>query len=310
MTSIRNFSQACSPSLPTGARSNSDRMRAVHLISGYEATRWNAARKAGDNPFSGSFDLGKTRDALHWDDDGVRIPETEGRIPWSEIEHLARHPHRCASIEEDGSLAPVNTHSAATNRQASLWAIEDGAPTLMLAGFPMHRTKGITPWDDTLAKIAAAAPIAGKVLDTTMGLGYSAIAAAKTALSVTTVELDPAVVEMAKANPWSSGLFESERVSMLVGDAYEVVQTLPTGSFDIVLHDPPTIQLAGNLYSEDFYREVHRILRPRGRLFHYVGNPESRQGATLTRGVQRRLHHAGFRKVRTDPGSFGVVAER
>jgi predicted methyltransferase len=282
----------------------------VHLISGFEAARWLAERKQSANPVAVSFDLGKTRESVEWNEDGVPIPGTAVRIPWSEIEHLARHPHRCATFNDSGTFSTLHIHSPATNRQAGLWAIEDGAPTMMLAGFPMHRTKGITPWADTLAKVAAAAPITGRVLDTTMGLGYTAIAASRTAVKVTTIELDPAVVEIARANPWSSALFDSDKIDVLVGDAFETATTLPSGSFDVVLHDPPTIQLAGDLYSEDFYREIHRLLRPRGRLFHYVGNPESRQGATLTRGVQRRLHHAGFRKVRPDSGSFGVVADR
>lgn len=282
----------------------------MQLISGYEAARWVAARKSNTNPAEISLDLGKTRESVDWNDDGVPVAEGNIRIPWSEIEHLARHPHRCATFDNSGVLATVHIHSAATNRQAGLWAIEDGAPTMMLAGFPMHRTKGTTPWEDTLAKVAAAAPLTGRVLDTTMGLGYTAIAASRTAVKVTTIELDPAVVEIARANPWSCELFDSGKIEVVVGGAFETIKGLAAGTVDVVLHDPPTIQLAGDLYSEDFYREIHRVLRPRGRLFHYVGNPDSRQGATLTRGVQRRLHHAGFRKVRTDPGSFGVVAER
>ena len=85
---------------------------------------------------------------------------------------------------------------------------------------------------------------------------------------------------------------------------------LPDAAFDLILHDPPTIQLAGDLYAEPFYRELRRVLARRGRLFHYVGSPESRQGAILTRGVIRRLRDAGFGQVKAAPGAYGVVAVR
>jgi len=279
------------------------------LISGFEAERWLRARQSAE-PFEASFDLGRTFQTIEPSDDGIPVEGFEARIPWDEVERLARHPHRCARWDESGRLTTVHVHSAQTNRQASLWAVETGAPTMMLAGFPMHRTKGTTPWEDTEAKVKAAKPLVGHVLDTTMGLGYTALAAARTAAKVTTMELDPAVVEIARTNPWSAPLFEAPNVEVRVGDCAELVATLPERSVDVILHDPPTVQLAGDLYSEPFYRELLRVLRPKGRLFHYVGNPDSRQGSTLTRGVVRRLHHAGFRKVRPDASSFGVVAER
>jgi predicted methyltransferase len=68
--------------------------------------------------------------------------------------------------------------------------------------------------------------------------------------------------------------------------------------------------LAGELYSLEFYRELHRVTAPGGRLFHYVGDPESRSGARVTRGVLRRLEEAGFRNLRRRPEAFGVSAAR
>jgi predicted methyltransferase len=43
-------------------------------------------------------------------------------------------------------------------------------------------------------------------------------------------------------------------------------------------------------------------------LFHYVGDPESRSGSRITRGVMRRLQEAGFKRVVRQPRAFGVVA--
>ena len=42
---------------------------------------------------------------------------------------------------------------------------------------------------------------------------------------------------------------------------------------DAVLHDPPRFGIAGELYSQSFYDQLARVLRPRGRLFHYTGTP-------------------------------------
>jgi predicted methyltransferase len=66
--------------------------------------------------------------------------------------------------------------------------------------------------------------------------------------------------------------------------------------------------LAGELYSASFYRQLLRILRPSGRLYHYIGNPSSKSGRGVTRGVIRRLYEAGFRRIKPYPRAFGVVA--
>jgi predicted methyltransferase len=68
------------------------------------------------------------------------------------------------------------------------------------------------------------------------------------------------------------------------------------------------LNLAGELYSGEFYRDLFRVLQRKGRLFHYVGDPDSRSGRNVTRGVTRRLQEAGFRRIVRKPGAFGLVA--
>jgi predicted methyltransferase len=174
----------------------------------------------------------------------------------------------------------------------------------------MHRIKDTDPHADTLEKIRAIRPVVGQVLDTATGLGYTAIEAAKTAAHVTTIELDPAALEVCRQNPWSQGLFENPKITQLVGDSFEVVLELTNSAFTRIIHDPPVFALAGDLYSGEFYRELHRLLRNNGRLFHYVGDPESKSGRSTTAGVMRRLEQAGFREVRRAPRAFGVTAVR
>jgi predicted methyltransferase len=181
---------------------------------------------------------------------------------------------------------------------------------MVIGGFPMHRIKGTDPYKDTLEKIKAAAPIVGRVLDTTTGLGYTAIEAARSPLSseVTTIELDPGSLEIARQNPWSRELFTSPKITQVVGDAFDVIKTFPDGRFTRIIHDPPTFSLAGDLYSGAFYRECYRVLAHGGRLFHYIGNLESSAGSTVSRGAIKRLKEAGFERVVPKLQAFGVVA--
>ncbi len=185
-------------------------------------------------------------------------------------------------------------------------------PTVEINGIRMHRTKGTTPLRDTLRKVDTVKPGEGEtVLDTCMGLGYTAIEAAKRGAYVITIEKDPNLLELARINPWSRGLFTGGKVQIIQGDAFEVVKRFKDGSFDVVIHDPPRFSLAGHLYSEEFYRELFRVLKPGGRLFHYVGNPGRRyRRKDLQRGVMERLRKAGFVGVKRVEEALGVVARK
>jgi predicted methyltransferase len=178
----------------------------------------------------------------------------------------------------------------------------------LISGIPMHRIKGVDPHRDTLQKIKTVAPVVGHVLDTATGLGYTAIEAAKAAKRVVTIEIEPAVLEIARLNPWSRALFESPKIKQLVGDSFEEIQKFEDGLFARIIHDPPTFSLAGDLYSGEFYRQLWRVLRSGGRLFHYIGDLESKSGRTVARGAVRRLKEAGFSRVARRPEAFGLVA--
>jgi predicted methyltransferase len=93
-----------------------------------------------------------------------------------------------------------------------------------------------------------------------------------------------------------------------MGDAFEVVTTFEDQSFSRIIHDPPVISLAGELYSGVFYQQLFRVLKRGGRLFHYIGDLNSKSSGTITRGVLRRLQEAGFSRVVQTPEAFGVVA--
>lgn len=263
------------------------------------------ARKRGQAVAETSPDLGISSVGVTLDTEGVRFASGE-HLRWAAIEKISQSEVNCYTVDEQGVRA-VQTFSEETNRVCSLMPTR-GAPSMLLAGFVMHRIKDIDPWQDTQRKIAALAPIKGTVLDTATGLGYTAILAARSAEAVTTIELDPGAQAVARLNPWSRELFINPKITQIMGSAYEVVPTLASESFDRILHDPPTFKLAGELYSGVFYRELYRILKRGGRLFHYIGDPNSKASGGTTRGVLRRLQEAGFTRVVKRPEAYGVVA--
>ncbi|WP_457750600.1 class I SAM-dependent methyltransferase [Thermococcus sp.] len=185
-------------------------------------------------------------------------------------------------------------------------------PTIEINGIRMHRTKEVNPLQDTRSKVNAVKPKEGEtVLDTCMGLGYTAIEAAKRGAYVITIEKDSNVLELARINPWSRELFTGGKIQVIQGDAFEVVRKFKDESFDVIIHDPPRFSLAGQLYSEEFYRELFRVLKPGGRLFHYVGNPGKKyRRKDLQRGVMERLRKAGFVGVKRVEEALGVVARK
>jgi predicted methyltransferase len=271
------------------------------------------AQRRGATSVDLSLDLGRTATTVALEPGGVRLPD--GLLPCLAVEKVAKSDTACFALEPsgagDGTLTaePIKAFSEALGRVYTLYPT-DRAPTMLVSGIPMHRIKGIDPLADTDRKVAALRPIGGAVLDTATGLGYTAIALARAGARVTTIELDPLVLDVARRNPWSRELFENVQIEQRIGDAADLIGGIGTAAFSAVLHDPPMLSLAGDLYGLAFYRELLRVLRPGGRLFHYVGNPGSPSGRRTTRGVVRRLADAGFGRVRPVADAFGVVAIR
>lgn len=282
-------------------------MAPLIVLSHFQARPLLAAHVSGQTRAAISLDLGRSEVDVDLHRDGMALPSGE-TLAWPDLERIARAENVCFVVK-GGTAHEIRVFSERTNWLRSLMPTT-GAPTMLVSGIAMHRIKGTEPHRDTLTKIAALAPITGRVLDTATGLGYTAIEAARTADEVVTIELDPAALEVARLNPWSRMLFDNPRIHQIVGDASDVVRNLAGESFDRILHDPPVFALAGDLYSGVFYAELARILRRRGRLFHYIGDPASASGRRVTGGVVRRLREAGFARVVPHPEAFGVTAFR
>jgi predicted methyltransferase len=254
-----------------------------------------------------SADLNRTQSEVKLESNQVLFPTGE-RLDWKSIEEISNNEVACYHVEENTAKA-IKGFSEFSGRVYGLMPTES-APTMLISGIPMHRIKDTNPYKDTLSKIKAIAPLKGDVLDTTTGLGYTAIEAAKTARQVTTIEIDPTAQEIARMNPWSKDLFDNPKISQIIGDAFDKIEQFDDESFSAIIHDPPMFSLAGDLYSLAFYQQTFRVLKPNGRIFHYIGDPESKSGARVTAGVIRRLEEAGFHRIARAAGAFGVVAHK
>ncbi|MGD8625155.1 MAG: methyltransferase [Anaerolineae bacterium] len=283
-------------------------MSQLYVLSYLHAAPLLAARQAGQASAETSLDLGLTASQLSLAPGGVLLPDGQ-RLDWETVAGIAADESVCYAVQ-DSAAFKIQQFSDVQNLIYVLMPTQR-APTILLSGIQMHRVKEIDPWGDTLEKVRTLSPWPAepcRVLDTCTGLGYTAIAAAETARQVTTIEIDPNVLEVARLNPWSRSLFDHPRIHQVMGDSFEQVQEFEDAAFERIIHDPPMLSLAGDLYSGEFYRHLHRLLARRGRLYHYVGDPDSRSGRNITRSVTRRLQEAGFRKVVARRRAFGLLA--
>ncbi|MBI2138148.1 methyltransferase [Candidatus Woesearchaeota archaeon] len=183
-------------------------------------------------------------------------------------------------------------------------------PTIKISSTPMHRHIHLSPKQDTNLKIRAISPVDGRVLDTCCGLGYTAVVAAKTAEQVVTFEKDKNVIHIAEFNPYSESLFNNPKIMIMEKDVFPGIKKFPGCFFDCIIHDPPTVAYAPELYSSEFHSELFRVLKPYGRLFHYCPTPRKTKGKLYYPKLIRRLKDAGFNNVFFSRESSGIVARK
>ena len=244
-----------------------------------------------------SLDLGRGLHECVIRGEGVIIDDQ--LIRWEELERASKR-ERDIFMVIDGKLFSLSLSGRHFYKLVFIgWG---RPPTLEIDGIHMHRIKDITPDEDAWMKVKLCGDLRCKrVLDTCMGLGYTAITALKMgACNIVTVEIDENVVELARLNPWSKEL-EDEKIDFRLGDIMDLIEEFEE-EFDAIIHDPPRFSLAGELYGLEFYRRLNKALKRRGKLVHYVGQPGIVRGKAIWRGVIKRLREAGF-DVKYDEGS-------
>ena len=169
-----------------------------------------------------------------------------------------------------------------------------GPPTFEIDGIKMLPTAQVSPYEDAAAKVALIRPRGKVILDTCGGLGYFAAWCLQGgAAEVLSFERNPDVLWLRSLNPWSPA--PGSGLTLVHGDVVEHIAQLPDQSCDAILHDPPRFGIAGELYSQAFYAQLARVIRRKGRLFHYTGAPNRlTSGRDVPREVAQRLRQAGF----------------
>ena len=189
---------------------------------------------------------------------------------------------------------------------------EWGAPTFEIDGIKMLPTARVSPYADAERKVGLIEPAGKHILDTCGGLGYfAAWCLLGRASRVDSFEKNPDVVWLRSLNPWSpeNSLAATASLNVTAGDIVQRVAALPAGAYDAVLHDPPRFGIAGELYSQAFYDELGRVLKRRGKLFHYTGTPNKlTSGRDVPNEVATRLRRAGFSTERVGDGVLAVKA--
>jgi uncharacterized protein len=174
-----------------------------------------------------------------------------------------------------------------------------GRPMLKVSATPFHK------WD-FIKRIEADAP-KGVVFDAGTGLGYTAIAAAKTAKKVITVEVDPHVIQVQLLNPWSRDL-EKPNVEQVHRDVLEYLRTCKDHTFDVVILDGGIPRTSGLFFSQDNYNQARRVLKRGGTLYHYLPDKGQQRGRDFPAEVIARIKKAGFSKVQRFKEQNYVVA--
>jgi len=169
-----------------------------------------------------------------------------------------------------------------------------GPPTFEIDGIKMLPTARVSPFADAERKVGLIEPHGKVILDTCGGLGYFAAWCLQgRAKRVLSYEKFADVIWLRSLNPWSPAV--GDGLTLTEGDIAEKIVSLPGGSVDAILHDPPRFGIAGELYSQAFYDQLARVLGRRGKLFHYTGAPNKlTSGRDVPREVARRLRRAGF----------------
>jgi uncharacterized protein len=260
-----------------------------------------AAQAAGASTVECSLDLGRSTtavavDGAGWIWDGRRFP------------FLDVCKDRTIYYWAGAGFQPV---ARFTTSLIKLVPTEWGPPTFEIDGIKMLPTARVSPFEDAERKVGLIQPRGKVILDTCGGLGYFAAWCLRgQAAHVRSYERNPDVIWLRSLNPWSPDSPWSREMgsalTLTVADIAERITTLPSESVDAILHDPPRFGIAGELYSQAFYGHLARVLRRRGKLFHYTGTPNKQaSGRNLPNEVATRLRRAGFA---ADLNSDGVLA--
>ena len=247
-------------------------------------TKVHDALRAGAGVVKCSLDLDRSTTLV---ETGPRSWRWQGR----EFPYLERCNERTIYYWTGTEFQPA---ARFTNALIKLVPTQWGAPTFEIDGIKMLPTAQVSPYEDARHKVALIRPRGKVILDTCGGLGYFAACCLEgEAAQILSYEKSADVLWLRGLNPWSPA--SDARLQLTHADVTQRIESLADRSVDAILHDPPRFGIAGELYSQAFYDQLARVLKPRGLLFHYTGSPNKlTSGRDVPREVQQRLQRAGF----------------
>lgn len=261
--------------------------------------------KDGKSEFEITADLGKSKSKAEFDRQSSILKVNGEKIDFGK---LPRINETMIYYAQNGQLKPLIFFSQETNRVYKLIPTKDW-PSVSISGVPMHQITRSTPKADTISKINLFGSInkESNALDTCFGAGYTALELSKHCRQVITFEIDENMLEMARLNPYSKHAFETANLKIINKSVFEEVKELKNSSFDIVMHDPPTFKIAPELYSEEFYSQLKRIMKDSALLYHYMPMPGVRKGKDFSKTITLKLKKSGFEMVRYSREAQGAL---
>ncbi|MEO7774775.1 MAG: SAM-dependent methyltransferase [Steroidobacteraceae bacterium] len=251
-----------------------------------------AAAAAGMASAECSLDLQRSSLRVALDADGFFHAGIRYPLPARVRDRTIYHWH-------DGEFIPTQRFSGALIK---LVPTDWGPPTFEIDGIKMLPTAKVSPWTDAEVKVALIEPRGKVILDCCGGLGYFAAWCIEgRARQIVSFEKNPDVIWLRGLNPWSPPA--NAPLSLELADVSKHIATLATSSVDAILHDPPRFGIAGELYSLAFYEQLARVIRRKGRLFHYTGSPNRlTSNRDVPKEVAKRLKQCGFTTTVTRDG--------
>ena len=97
---------------------------------------------------------------------------------------------------------------------------------------------------------------------------------------------------------------------MIIGNIVEEIKKFQDKEFNNTIFDAGTVKGSEEFFSLNNYKEAFRVLKPRGKLYHYLPKHQIKRGRNFTSEVISRLKTAGFKRTYRNKEESYLIAEK